>query len=408
VAAFTYHALDASGRETRGMVEADSSRQVRQQLRGQGLTPLRIDAAAVGAKGLERPTVERGGSRQHRISIAELALLTRQLATLLQAAMPLEEALDAVARQSEKARVRNILLATRSKVLEGRSLAQSMGQYPAAFPPLYRATVAAGEHAGHLDQVLASLADYAEQSHASRQQIKLAMVYPSVLFVLAVGVVTGLMAFVVPDVVQVFSGQGQDLPLLTRFLIGASDFVVDYGLLVLVLIGAAIGAGNYLLRNDNLRLRLHRNLLRWPLVGRVILGANAARFASTLSILTSSGVPLVEALKIAGEVLDNRYLQEAVREATRQVSEGSSLYRSLEASRAFPPMMVHMVASGELSGELDRMLSRIAEHQQRELDHLIATVIGIFEPAMLLLMGAAVMVIVLGILQPIFNLNQLL
>lgn len=405
MAAFAYQALDAAGKEQRGVLEADSSRQVRQQLRVQGLTPLRVQAT-LESDNANRPSHQRGS--QLKASIAELALLTRQLSTLLQAAMPLEEALDAVARQSEKARVRGILVATRSKVLEGRSLAQSMAQFPGVFPPLYRATVAAGEHAGHLDNVLASLADYAEQTHASRQKIKLAMIYPSMLFLLAVGVVSGLMAFVVPDVVEVFSGQGQDLPLLTRFLIGASDFVVNYGLFTVLLIGAAVVMSNYLLRSDNLRLRLHRNLLRWPLVGRVILGANAARFASTLSILTSSGVPLVEAMKIAGEVLDNRHLQEAVREATRQVSEGSSLYRSLEASRAFPPMMVHMVASGELSGELDRMLSRVAEHQQRELDHLISTVIGIFEPAMLLLMGVAVMIIVLGILQPIFNLNQLL
>ena len=407
MAAFSFAALDASGKEQRGVLEADSSRQVRQLLRDRGLAPLRIEPAL-------KPAAQKvaGGSAGFAfggpsLRVAELALVTRQLATLLQAAMPLEEALGAVSRQAEKQKVANIVLSVRSKVLEGHSLAGSMAEFPAAFPSLYRATVAAGEHSGHLDLVLGKLADYSENAHASRQKVQLALLYPSLLLIVAIGIVAGLMTFVVPKVVDVIVGQGQELPLLTRGLIALSSFVTHWGLLALALIAAAVFAVRYALRNEALRLRWHRRLLHLPLFGRLSRGSNSARFASTLSILTSSGVPLVEALGIGGAVLSNEWLKSAVAIATQQVKEGGSLSRSLEQCGYFPPMMISMIASGEMSGSLDTMLERVAASQQREFDNIVATVLGIFEPMMLLVMGAAVLLIVVAILQPIFALNQL-
>ena len=405
MAAFSYAALDRSGAETRGIIEADSPRQVRQLLRDQGLAPLRIDGAV--KSGDDQKNAVRW-SRGPTMKVGDLALVTRQLATLIQSGMPLEESLSAVARQSETNKVKAIISMVRSKVLEGHSLADSMNEFPRVFPALYRATVAAGEHAGHLDLVLERLADYTENAYASRQKAKLALLYPVLLFVLAVAIVAGLMAFVVPDVVEVFVGQGQQLPLLTRALIAVSDFVVDFGLLTVLIAIVVITGIRFALNNKALQLKWHRQLLRLPLIGRFSRGSNTARYASTLSILTSSGVPLIEAMNIAGGVIANSFLQQRVQEAAREVREGGALHLALERCGYFPPMMIHMIASGEMSGSLDSMLERVATSQQRDLDNLVATLIGIFEPAMLLFMGVAVLIIVVAILQPIFALNQLI
>ena len=404
MAAFIYTALDISGKEQKGILEADSSRQIRQQLRDKGYTPLKIRIAS-DISGVQ---VNKNAVSKFRLSVAELAMITRQIATLVQASMPLEEALSAVSSQSENVKVTSIVLSVRAKVLEGHSLAESLADFPQAFPVLFRATVAAGEHAGHLDLVLDRLADYAEHSYAARQKIKLAMLYPVILFFMAITIVSGLMAFVVPDVVEVFVGQGQQLPMLTTGLIAVSDFVVAYGWLVVMLIAAMALLLRIAVKNEAFKLQLDRYLLKAPLIGGVVRGSNSARFASTLAILTSSGVPLVDAMAIAAEVLANSYIKASVVQATQQVREGGSLSKSLENSGHFPPMMVHMVASGEMSGELDTMLSRVADHQQKQLDNLTATLIGIFEPAMLLFMGAAVLIIVVAILQPIFDINALI
>jgi general secretion pathway protein F len=259
-----------------------------------------------------------------------------------------------------------------------------------------------------LDVVLNRLADYSEASYASRQKIKLAMVYPIILLSMAILIVSGLMAFVVPGVVEVFQGQGQQLPLLTRGLITLSNFVVAYGWLLLLLLLLLFFAGRYLLQQRVVALWVDHKLLELPLVARIAKGNDSARYASTLAILTGSGVPLVDAMGIASEVVANHYLRQAVDHATQQVREGGSLHRALEDVGHFPPMMVHMVASGEMSGELASMLARVAEHQQKELDNLIAVVMGIFEPAMLLFMGATVLLIVVAILQPIFDINALI
>lgn len=406
--AFSYAALDVRGKERKGLLEADSSRQARQLLRDRGLTPLRIDAT-VGrqtshAAGQARSTRRAGPG----IRVGDLAVITRQLATLLQSSMPLEEALAAVSQQSENQRVRTVVSAVRARVMEGHSLANSMTDFPRVFPALYRSTVAAGEHAGQLDLVLNRLADYTERSYESRQKAQLALLYPVLLFVLSIAIVAGLMVFVVPDVVEVFVGQGQELPLLTRGLIALSDFIVEYGWLLLLLLVAAVAALRLALNNEAFRQRWDRRLMRLPLIGKLSRGGNTARYASTLSILTNSGVPLVEAMNIANQVLANSWLREQVSAATQQVREGGSLHQALQQCGYFPPMMIHMIASGEASGELATMLERVAQSQQRELDNLVATLIGIFEPAMLVFMGGAVLLIVLAILQPIFNLNQLI
>ncbi|MCY1531494.1 Type II secretion system protein F [compost metagenome] len=300
-----------------------------------------------------------------------------------------------------------MLLAVRARVLEGHSLASSLREFPSAFPELYRATVAAGEHAGHLGPVLEQLADYTEQRQQSRQKIQLALLYPVILMFASLAIVTFLLGFVVPDVVKVFIDSGQTLPLLTRGLIALSDLVKHWGWLMLLVLIAAFVAARWALRDPAIRLRWHGLVLRIPLVGRLVRATDTARFASTLAILTRSGVPLVEALGIGAEVIANRVIRGHVVLAAQKVREGGSLTRAIEASGQFPPMMLHMIASGERSGELDQMLARTARNQENDLAAQIALLVGLFEPFMLVVMGAVVLMIVLAILLPILSLNQL-
>ena len=403
MAAFEYIALNDKGREEKGIFEADSSRQVRQMLRDKGLAPLSVTAtkeekASSNAFGnLFKPT----------LSIRELALVTRQLATLIAASLPIEEALLAVSKQSEKPKTKAMLIAVRSKVLEGFSLANSLAEYPRAFPELYRATVAAGESAGHLDLVLNRIADFTESQQESRSRVQQAMVYPVILFLLTVAILAGLLGYVVPDIVKVFADTGQDLPALTIFIIAWSDFVKDYGVFVVIALVALSFAARRALEVASIRLEFDRRLLHLPLIAKMSRGMNTAQFASTLSILSSSGVPLVEAMKIAGQVLSNTWLRLKVSEATIKVSEGSSLNAALEQSGYFPPIMLHMIASGESSGQLDDMLSRVSNSMQQDVELLLGVLLSLFGPFMLLLMGGAVFTIVMAILLPIINLNQL-
>ena len=402
MAAFEYLALDNQGRQQKGLLEADSPRQARQQLRERNWSPLEIKQAKA------REEKSRSGlSFGQGLSARDLALVTRQLASLVQAALPIEEALRAAAAQSTTPRIKSMLLAVRARVMEGHSLAASLKEYPSAFPDLYRATVAAGEHAGHLALVLEQLADYTEQRQQSRQKIQLALLYPVILMVASLTIVGFLLGYVVPDVVKVFVNTGQELPALTRGLIAASDLVKHWGWLFLLLGGAGVFGLRQALRDENLRRRWHALILRIPLVGRLARATNTARFASTLAILTRSGVPLVEALSIAAAVIANLRIRDKVIEAAQKVREGSSLTRALDATEEFPPMMLHMIASGEKSGELDQMLARTARNQENDLAAQIALLVGLFEPFMLVFMGAVVLVIVLAILLPILSLNQL-
>lgn len=402
MAAFEYLALDPRGRQQKGLIEADSPRQARQLLRDKQWAPLEVKPARA-----REDSTRPGLSLGRGLSARDLALLTRQLATLVQAALPIEEALRATAAQSSSAKIKSMLLAVRARVMEGHSLAAALREYPSAFPELYRATVAAGEHAGHLGLVLDQLADYTDRRQQSRQKIQLALLYPVILLVASLAIVSLLLGYVVPDVVKVFVNTGQELPALTRGLIAASNLVKSWGwLIILVLVAGVLGL-RAALRDTAFRRRWDALLLRLPLVGRLSRATNTARFASTLAILTRSGVPLVEALSIAAAVIANLRIRERVVEAAQKVREGTSLTRALEATGEFPPMMLHMIASGEKSGELDQMLARTARNQENDLAAQIALLVGLFEPFMLVFMGAVVLVIVLAILMPILSLNQL-
>ncbi|MBD9484575.1 GspF family T2SS innner membrane protein variant XcpS [Pseudomonas sp. PDM14] len=402
MAAFEYIALDAKGRQQKGVLEADSARQVRQLLREKQLAPLQVEAM----RSREAPQGSGFGFRRG-LAARDLALVTRQLATLISAALPIEEALRAAAAQSRQPRIQSMLLAVRARVLEGHGLAAALAAFPAAFPELYRATVSAGEHAGHLGPVLEQLADYTEQRQQSRQKVQLALLYPVILMVTSLIIVGFLLGYVVPDVVRVFIDSGQTLPALTRGLIIVSELVKSWGWLALIVIVLLVLGFRRAIREEGMRLRWHGVVLRVPLVGGLVRATETARFASTLAILVRSGVPLVEALAIGTEVVVNRVIRNDVIQATQRVREGGSLSRALEASRQFPPMMLHMIASGERSGELDQMLARTARNQENDLAATIGLLVGLFEPFMLVFMGAVVLVIVLAILLPILSLNQL-
>lgn len=400
--AWEYTALDASGKERSGVLEGDSARQVRSLLREQGLLPVSVEEVAD-----EKPSRVGGFSFGGRISAMDLALLTRQLATLVRSGLPLEEALLAVSQQSEKARTRNVLTGVRARVVEGRTLAEGLAAFPAIFPEIYRATVSAGEQSGHLDQVLERLADYTENRQVLQQRIRNAMVYPVLLTVVCVGIVALLLGYVVPEVVRVFDAGERELPVLTQILIGLSDFIRDWWWLIAVVTAALAYGARASLRNEDTRRRFDRLKLRLPLIGRVTRGNNAARFSRTFAILTASAVPVLDALRISGEVVTNLPMREAVNEAAVKVREGAAIARSIATSRLFPPMLVHLISSGESSGALDSMLERAADNQERELDGLVNTAVGILGPVMILLMGGFVFVIVLALLLPIFELNQM-
>lgn len=402
MAAYEYKALDPKGRQKKGVIEADSSRQVRQQLREKGLTPLSVETT-VEKEGQTKSFSSRGKS----LSVKDLALITRQIATLIQAGIPIEEALSAVSDQNDKPRIRSIMLAIRAKVLEGYTLADSMAEFPNAFPKLYRSTVAAGEHAGHMDLVLNRLADYTESRQQARQKIQLAAIYPVILSVVAISIVVFLLTYVVPDIIEVFINNGQELPALTQSLLVVSDFLSNWGIYILIALIIGFAVFQYFLRKDSFRFSVHKKILSTPFISKLSKGMNTARFASTLSILNSSGVPLVEAIRISGEVLSNDCLKSSIMDAAVMVSEGSSLTKSLENTGYFPPMMLHMVASGESSGELDQMLERTARNQENDLEGLISAIVGLFEPLMLLVMGVVVLIIVLAIMLPILSMSNL-
>ena len=403
MAAYEYQALDAKGRRKHGVLEADSARLVRQQLREQGLTPLEVTET------VEKARREASGFSLFRpsMSTGDLALITRQLATLVAAALPIEESLKAVAEQCEKPKQRTLISAVRGKVLEGHAIAEAMATFPSVFDQLYRAMVAAGEKSGHLEKVLNRLADYTEQRQQMKNKLMQAMIYPIVLTLVAVGVIAILLSSVVPKVVEQFVHMKQELPLSTRILMGASDFVRDYGLAVVLLLGCALLFFRWWNRKPERRIRYHALLLRLPVIGRVARGINTARYARTLSILNSSAVPLLEGMRISGEVLTNDYARARLVAASERVREGSSLRTALEQTKLFPPMMLHMIASGERSGELDNMLERAADNQDREFEGQVNIALGVFEPALVVSMAAIVLFIVMSILQPILELNNM-
>jgi general secretion pathway protein F len=401
--AYEYTALDAAGKERQGVIEGDTPRHVRAQLRERELLPVSI--SEVAQKESRR---QQGFTLSSGASASDLSLLTRQLATLCKAGLPLEEALLAVSQQSEKPRIQSILLGVRARVLEGHTLADGLHDFPRVFPEIYRATVAAGEQSGHLDKVLERLAEYTENRELIRQKMLGALLYPIVLTVMCFGIVAILLVYVVPKVVDVFDANHAKLPLATQILVAVSGFLRNQGIWLLL----AVALGSVLLwrwlKDPQALRRFHLLQLRLPLVGKLSRGFNTARFTRTLSILTGSAVPVLDALRIAGEVITNLPMRDAVAIAAQRVREGAAIGRSLASSKLFPPMMIHLVSSGESSGELEAMLERAAQSQERELDGLLTAMVGLLGPLMIVGMGLVVMAIVFAMLLPIFEMNSLI
>jgi general secretion pathway protein F len=400
MAAFEYKVLDAKGKQKKGVIEGDNARQVRQKLKEQGLIPVEVVETKAKASSA-------GLSFKRGISTNDLALLTRQLSTLVQAGMPLEECIRAVAEQTEKARIRTMLVAVRSRVVEGYTLAESFGDYPHVFDDLFCAMVAAGEKSGHLNKVLDRLADYAENRQKMRSKMQQAMVYPVMLTLIAISVVAFLLAIVVPKIVDQFVQMGQTLPASTEFLLLASNFVQNWGAVLLVVILVGIVLFQAALRKPSFRLKWDRWILGLPVIGKVARGLNTSRFARTLSICTSSAIPLLDGMKVAADVMSNQFVKEQVLLAADRVREGASLRESLEQTRLFPPMMLHMIASGEQSGELEQMLTRAADNQDRDFESLVNMALGIFEPLLIVCMAGIVLFIVVATLMPLLELNNL-
>jgi general secretion pathway protein F len=402
--AFEFVAIDKSGKESRGLLEGDTPKHVRQILRERQLLP--ISVTEVAKKESRRQFT--GFSVRRSLSANELSLLTRQLATLSEAGLPLEEALLAVSQQNENPRAKSIMLGVRSRVLEGHTLADGLGDFPNAFPEIYRATVAAGEQSGHLDAVLERLAEFTEARQLLQQQVRNALIYPIALVVTAVAIISFMLAYVVPKVVYIFENYNQQLPILTRIMIASSDFIRDYWFALIAGFIALFFGVRHLLKHEGPKRRYHHALLRTPIVSRLTRGLNTARFTQTLSILAGSGVPILESLQIAAKVVVNVPMREAVEEAALRIREGAMISKSLAASKLFPPMTTHLIASGEASGRLEEMLSRAAKNQEREVDSLIATLLGIMQPLLVIFMAAIVLLIVLAILLPIFEINNLI
>jgi general secretion pathway protein F len=401
--AFEYTALDNGGKERKGILEGDTPRHIRQLLREKQLLPVTVNEVA--QKEAKR---QRSFSLTRGVSTADLSLFTRQLATLVRAGLPLEESLLAVSQQTEKPRVQSIILGVRAKVMEGHPLADGLSEFPRVFPEIYRSTVAAGESSGKLDGILERLADYTEGRELIRQKVLAAMLYPIVLSVMCFAIVCGLMVYVVPKVVAVFESAKGKLPLITQILIATSDFIRNYG--IYMVIGAVIAAflfRRWLSKPANKRT-WHRAQLHMPMIGKLSRGFNTARFTRTFSILSASSVPVLEALRIAGEVVTNLPMRDAVAEAAARVREGAAIGRSLGVSKLFPPMTIHLISSGESSGELESMLERAAIAQERELDGLLAGMVGLLGPMLIVGMGGFVMAIVFAMLLPIFQMNQLI
>ncbi|MDE0754801.1 MAG: type II secretion system inner membrane protein GspF [Woeseiaceae bacterium] len=401
--AFEFVALDKKGKESKGLLEGDTAKHVRQILRERQLLPVAVTEVAKKESKRQSTFSVRSG-----LNATELALLTRQLATLSEAGLPLEEALLAVSQQNENPRAQSILLGVRSRVMEGHTLADGLGDFPQAFPTLYRATVSAGEQSGHLDAVLERLAEFTESRQALQQQVRNALIYPIALSVTAIGIISFMLAYVVPKVVFIFENYDQQLPLLTRIMIGSSDFIRGYWYAIIIGIVALAYGIRRLLKHDGPRRKFHHLLLRIPVVSKLTRGINTARFTQTLSILAGSGVPILESLRIASQVVENMPMREAVEEASLRIREGAMISRSLASSKLFPPMTTHLIASGEASGKLEQMLARAAINQEKEVDGLIATLLGIMQPLMVIIMAAIVLLIVLAILLPIFEINNLI
>lgn len=402
--AFRYEAVDAAGSTKKGVVNADSARAARSDLRNQGLVPIAVDAIAGQ---LDESGQIRSRAFGDHLSTTELALFTRQLASLLEASLPLEQAFSALLEQAERTYVRDLIASIRSEVMGGASLSDALSQHPRDFADIYRALVASGEQIGQLSRVLSRLADYIERRNSLVQKVKLAFTYPAIVTVVAFAIVIFLLTYVVPQIVSVFANTKQKLPFLTIVMLGISDFVRNYGWIVLLAVIGLFFGWRTALKDPAIKLRWHTWLLTAPLYGKFERSLNTARFASTLAITTGSGVPILRALQTSRDTLSNVAMRAQVEQAATSVREGVGLARALSAHKHFPPMLIHMIRAGEVTGELPAMLDRAANAQEQDLERRAMTIAGLLEPALILAMGVVVLLIVLAVLMPIIEINQL-
>ncbi|AEC19686.1 general secretion pathway protein F [Pusillimonas sp. T7-7] len=398
---YQYEASNAAGRMERGLVDADTERNARQILRTRGLLPLSLKDT--GGRSKSGPLFI-----GRRISDTDLGWLTRQLASLLAAGLTLETALSATLDQAERQHVAHALAAVRADIRAGHRLGEALAARPRDFPPIYRALIDAGEQSGDLSQVMEKLADYIESRGALRNKILTAFIYPIIVSVVSIGIIIFLLSYVVPQVVGAFNHTQQTLPLLTRIMLAASGFVQDWGAIAALILALMFGLWRWHLRHPAARLAWHTRILGMPLFGRYALGVNTARYAATLGILTSSGVPLLAALEASRRTLSNDRLRVAVDEATRHVREGSPLAPSLAAQKVFPSLLIHLIGSGERTGEMPAMLERAAKTLANELERRAMTMTALLEPLMILFMGGIVLLIVLAVMMPIIEINQMI
>jgi general secretion pathway protein F len=396
MAAYQYHAIKKSGTNCKGVIEADSERHARQLLREQGIIPLNI-----------LPLKKTQTRRKEKWSTEDLSLFTRQLATLLAAGIPVEESLRGVSEQSEKDKVRRLIIGVRSKVLEGYALAQAMGEYPSVFPELYRATIAAGEQTGRLDMILEKLADYTESQQKIRQKIQQALIYPSLMLSVSGLIIAFLLSFVVPKIIDVFSSSGQTLPPMTQALIYISHFIKNDGLYLLLFIVLSLLLFKRSLKDIRVRNYWHNLLLKLPLVSYLIKSINVARYVHTFGILFAAGVNVLETMRVSSDLVSNLIMRKAFDVATVRVREGTAIHVALKDTGFLKPMAIHLIASGEKSGQLSNMMERTALHLDNDVSRLIDTALTLLEPVIILFMGAVVLFIVLATLLPIFSMEQL-
>jgi general secretion pathway protein F len=397
MSAYHYQALNKTGSTAKGVIEADSERQARQLLRERGLIPTQIHMLAR----------QQQLQRKNKLSAQDLALLTRQLTTLLSAGIPVEESLCGVSEQIEKDKVRELIIGVRSKVLEGYALAQAMSEFPNAFPELYRATVSAGEQTGRLDLVLEKLAQYIENQQETKQKIQQALIYPSLMIIVSTAIISFLLAFVVPKIIEVFTSSGQSLPNMTKVLIILSEFIKSYGLISLSIIIILLVGFTRSLHNQKIRTSWHRILLKLPIVSYLVKSINVARYIHTFSILFAAGVNVLETMRVCASLVTNLVMRNAFDVATTRVREGTSINQALKETGFLNPMAIHLIASGERSGQIATMMERAAAHLDSEVKRLIDTALTLLEPLVILLMGAVVLFIVLATLLPIFSMEQL-
>ncbi|MEM1132485.1 MAG: type II secretion system inner membrane protein GspF [Pseudomonadota bacterium] len=406
MAKFAYAAVDPDGRDKKGVLKASDIAEAREALKARGLLVTQLDEQASA-----KPKESAGGlslSRKPKLKSKQLMLFTRQLSSLMQVS-PLEESLATISRQSERAEVRTVLGHVHDGVVEGQTLADAMRREPKSFPPVYRAMISAGESSGSLPGITERLADLLEKQAAIRGKVISALAYPIALAVVAIAVVIGLMVAVVPKIVEQFqnSGNNERLPTITRIVIGISDFLVSWWWLLLAL---AVFAGLALyqaLKNEEFRYRFDGILLRLPFIGRLIRDVHAARLARTLATMVASRLPLLDGLQLTSRTIRNTVLRRSLDEIVERIRGGGSLSGALRHAGYFPPLLVYLTASGEASGQLDLMLERAADYLEREFENFTSTVLSLLEPAIIVIMGGLVAIIILSILLPILQLQDL-